>query len=1710
MPTASYVENLFDPRRSARSIPASEGQTLDEFVTSSGFSNDQGPMVVFQNGQPRPMRTWDSPVERDDVLQIIRFPQGDQAQAGQIAIMVAAVVASVYTAGAAAPLFAPVFGTAASYAIGLTQAAIMSVGAFGASMLSPGPQDPVGNISPTYDQNIQRNLPRLGAPRAVQYGRVRFFPEFATTPYTDYHNNDQILYQILELGLGEFDVHRVQVGGVDSDELEDSTFTVFAPGEQVTGFWDNVDQKEVGVELEYLNPLTIPLNNPGTETAKAKFDLYFPALYTRDSEGKTHPFSVGFDIEYREIDDNGDPVGSFVKIFTGDVQECIDRYISKCVDAKVQDCIDDCLNLPICQTPTDQDCRECTDACTRESFYNECASQDYTLECENLSRSLVITREQLSPVRVTIELPVPYLARWEMRIKRETAPQDTQAVSQAFLARTKAYFDTTLDYSDSTRLAVKVNLSIDASRDAAAQIAVTATAKHRTVLLDPPGPGPVEANSSIASALLDIATASYGAQMSDDEVDIDALITLQEGSWKDRGDEFNYRFDTRSSVWEALSTAARAGRARPMPVAGILSFVRDQPQDTPSQVFSARNIVEGSFSLSYSIPPTDQPDVVEAVFINRDTWKEDRVLCELFGEAPADQLPLTINMPGVTDRDHAWRDGMYAAAAIYYRRRAITFSTEYEGQLALPDTVVPVNYRTMGWGSSGDVDRYELVSNLLAGVDGEHYSGWTSAGLSIQGSVFDAPNGQAKADRLLIVQGQPEAYVSATQSIPSGSTYTFSCYVRLTPSSPAATLAVSLNGSYVASFVSYDVSLDQVAAGSSVIRAWFEKVDTPDNVGGGWYRLWMTLAMPVGLFGLRVYPGVRSVPSVPSVIAGQDYEVGLFGVQYNQGGLSTYVGSRPGYTQPGYAYTCSELLDWSGDSHEILLRQPNGTQDGPFTAEIGAEASGVLCTVPPAIVPYTDGSQERTHLLHGVQDVAGVEVNRTMLCRVAAVSAVDEAHYTLSLVNEVADVHTADDGTPPVPVTIPPLPGDQPAPEVQGLSVVVTYDGGVPVLTIGWTQAPGAEYYILQGSSNGIDWSDITTTAGVEHTWTPGWIGVTHVRVAAVALARGPWAVWTGNTDVPTEGVGEVLDLQVVGGFLGTSITVAWSPASAAKEYIVRIFEGFPGWDQDCATIPPENILSLFPVTISDTTFIYTYEQIVADGGPYASLIVAVQGSNALGAGPTACTFVDLVNLAPPQDLRLFEPWEGKAVRIIWDQVAGATFYQAQFLEFGTENVIRQFDDLTDTRAEYTQDQMLFDLGGVAVRQLDVRVRAGNEVGLSTAYAEIAGGVGNPQMGPPTGERLSSSYSATSIHTDFPTDPDYAGTRVWVTPDAGDPNDPPLEDGYLVHDDVSTSTTIAALQDGTNLVQGQKYRYAIGHYDTWGTDNMSVVRPLETMQTLPGGGDSDLVAPDVPVWANPAFETGVQKTKLTVLTWIRVIWLPSIDDIAMSHYALRWWSMEDPDVVTSATIQHDNLNDPGPDTYSFAVAGLSPGQNIAFQVAAVDWAGNQSEWRGHPVLTGLPFIIQTPTDGVATVPPQDLTAVGGLDKVYVTWTNPEEDNWQQTRIYRNIGSCAFTPPGQGELVYQGMADAMVDPSTKYSVEYCYRAIGVTTSNVLSLPSAASGLARPKRITQIEADEYFESAAIHSAHIQELDGDKIRANTITADQILSKLPRRRSR
>lgn len=341
----------------------------------------------------------------------------------------------------------------------------------------------------------------------------------------------------------------------------------------------------------------------------------------------------------------------------------------------------------------------------------------YTLGSES------ITEATHNGIYKTYTYDVPE-GRYEIRATRiDDKDTSSRAGHEIRWSSAKGYIVSEKNYGNVTLLAIIMKATDNLSQRSSRLVNCIVTRKLKTWSPLSGWSSSVEPTRSIAWALADILKASYGANLKDNAIDLQALYDLDR-VWSARGDTFNAVFDSKLTVYEALSRTAKVGRAVAFIQGGIVRFVRDEPKTIPVALFGPRNIVKDSLSIQYLMPSEDTADSVTIEYFSEKTWKTSEVTGSF--EASSSDKIATVELFGCTNKEQALREATYMALANRYRRRIVTFTTELEGLIPSYGDLIAITHDMAQWGRGGEILKQEglklTLSEPVTFKDGqEHY-----------------------------------------------------------------------------------------------------------------------------------------------------------------------------------------------------------------------------------------------------------------------------------------------------------------------------------------------------------------------------------------------------------------------------------------------------------------------------------------------------------------------------------------------------------------------------------------------------------------------------------------------------------------------------------------------------------------------------------------------------------------------------------------------------------------------------------------------------------------------------------------------------------------------------------------------------------------------------------------------------------------------------
>lgn len=505
--------------------------------------------------------------------------------------------------------------------------------------------------SPTYSLQAQGNQARLLNPIPKGYGRHNMFPDFAAQPYTMFQGNDQILMQLFCLGLGEYDVEEVRIGQT----------TLWR---KYTGFTETFEE----VEIEFVKP--------------GQRVTLFPAAVQTSAEVTGADLLSGQTIGGYVVNSAGTKVNriAFDFVFTGGLFDADKK--GKLQNRTVQ---------------IRNEVRKVDDTGTPLGGWVVVGSPQF--------RAATATAQRFTETYVVDE------GRYEARSTRVTADagDDTTISDKVQWAGLRAFEPGNNTYPDVTLMAIKIKATNQLSQQSSRQFNVIQTAMLPVWMGSYwTAPQPTRSIAWVAADML--RNPIYGEGRQDSLIDLAKLKQL-DTLWAARGDTFNGVFDTKQTFWDALASVLLCGRTQPLLIAGTVTFVRDEPRALAKGVFTPHNMIAGSFNTNHILYTDDSPDDVIVEYFDERTWKQNEVQCSLTGSTSDN--PTRISLFGATNYAHAWREGIYHAAANAYRRVTGNLQSEMEGKLLIRGDAVIVSHDMPKWGSAGEVIDFDPATRTV-------------------------------------------------------------------------------------------------------------------------------------------------------------------------------------------------------------------------------------------------------------------------------------------------------------------------------------------------------------------------------------------------------------------------------------------------------------------------------------------------------------------------------------------------------------------------------------------------------------------------------------------------------------------------------------------------------------------------------------------------------------------------------------------------------------------------------------------------------------------------------------------------------------------------------------------------------------------------------------------------------------------------------------
>lgn len=236
---------------------------------------------------------------------------------GQILLQIAVIAVATWVggpAGAGLGLKSMLLRTVAS-------ATTMALGSAAIAALFK-PESAGGQANDRYALQAASNNYRPWAPQPLALGEVVVAPDLAAKTFTQNRGDDVWIYGILGLHRGPCVISDLKIGDtlVSSLTSADAQFAYhLTPGPRTFSLYPNdVDQLDLSEELEATVSGSTPVVRAGSgEGDRFDFDFFFPAgLHFQKDDGRIISTSITLTVRYREINAEGQPVGSWLSGLT--------------------------------------------------------------------------------------------------------------------------------------------------------------------------------------------------------------------------------------------------------------------------------------------------------------------------------------------------------------------------------------------------------------------------------------------------------------------------------------------------------------------------------------------------------------------------------------------------------------------------------------------------------------------------------------------------------------------------------------------------------------------------------------------------------------------------------------------------------------------------------------------------------------------------------------------------------------------------------------------------------------------------------------------------------------------------------------------------------------------------------------------------------------------------------------------------------------------------------------------------------------------------------------------------------------------------------------------------------------------------------------------------------------------------------------------------
>ena len=742
-----------------------KGESIQGYLDRLGIRFGAQPVILWLNDRRIAREEWPLTFPKQGDLLVIRARvQGDNALRTVLTIVV--IMAAYYFGGPAGGGVAMGL-TAGEAAVG---SALILVGGMAlVNAIAPLPQPNLTNAngrlddaSPTYSLTGGSNRARAFGPLPIVMGQHRMFPDIGARPYTEFQGDAQVLFQVFNFGLSDIVLSDYRIGNTPLADFTGVTLEESGADGKLTLFPANVDTVAGGALTYAAGYITRVSSTLATALAiEVSGNLFYI-----DAGGIT-PNQADIEMEYRLAGAGGwtplafesdaapqsSPVNGVARLpaedFNSGVRRAITQQPTNITGVTILHASGDCptgstgiLSWNPQSSSNDETTMRWTppggqpgESITIPEFI--AAPRRWTVYGPNNSQSIVIeiaTRSgtpitpksdnnigigsiiggkvtlfsaSRKPLRRTYFFSVAS-GQYEVRVRRTSADDtDVRAASDLAWSQLRTYQPDTADYTGQKRVAVKITAS-GQLQGVLDQLSAIASARCEAwtgsawVLQETSNPAWWW--RAFAKGKRISGRRAFGCDLADTRIEEGGIKAF--GAWcTSKGLTFNGVLDRPMSCEETLNAIARCGRGSSSRATGKHGVIWDAPDMPIVQVFGMGNIKLDSFRCSWVSEKL--ADEIELAFVNPDLdWQQDTVRALVPGVTDPVNTA-RVELFGCTDKDMAGHEANLIAAAQRYRRRTVSFESDFEGAVPIRGDVVMVAHdlfamsQANAWGFSG-------------------------------------------------------------------------------------------------------------------------------------------------------------------------------------------------------------------------------------------------------------------------------------------------------------------------------------------------------------------------------------------------------------------------------------------------------------------------------------------------------------------------------------------------------------------------------------------------------------------------------------------------------------------------------------------------------------------------------------------------------------------------------------------------------------------------------------------------------------------------------------------------------------------------------------------------------------------------------------------------------------------------------------------------